>query len=391
MKPAALAWSLFALAALLIPIAPLLTIAGNETSLVFLLSFAAVQLSMASMGAFVASKLPSHRIGWLLLAIGLGLGLRESIGAYGELGNTTSSGPLPGDDIASWLNWTFIPIVVGGVVYLLHLFPDGQFMSRRWKLVGHASAAIILVVGVSEALKPGPLASVETVENPVVATGALADLADAVNAIIGPLALLSFGLAVVGMGVRMRRSHGVERQQIKWITFALALVAVFLAGSASLPGPLQWLPLLLGLIALAAMPVAAGVAILRYRLYDIDVVINRTLVYGALTATLACTYLAGVLLLQFALSAFTDGSGLAIAGSTLAVAALFQPARARIQATVDRRFFRHKYDAAQTLERFALHLRDEVDLDTLAGELRTVVGDTMQPAHVSLWLREGLR
>ncbi|MDP8968495.1 MAG: hypothetical protein M3N04_07840 [Actinomycetota bacterium] len=387
MKPAALAWSLFALAALLAPVAPLLRLAGNETNLVFLLSFAAVQLSMASVGAFVASRLPGNRVGWLLVAIGLGLGLRQAIGAYGELGNTTPSGPLPADDVAAWLgDWPFLPIVVGGVVFLLHLFPDGRFISRRWTLVALASGAVIAVISVADALKPGRLDSVESVENPVGASGALADLVGAVNTISGPLALLVFGLAAVGMGVRVRRAAGVERQQIKWVAFVLALVIAFLALSVG-PDPLSWISLLLALIALASLPVAAGVAILRYRLYDIDVVINRALVYGALTATLAAAYLGSVLLLQLVLSGITGDSSLAVAGSTLAVAGLFRPARSRIQHAVDRRFYRRKYDAARTLEAFAARLRDEVDLDALGAELRAVVAQTMQPAHVSLWLR----
>ena len=191
--------------------------------------------------------------------------------------------------------------------------------------------------------------------------------------------------AAASLVVRFRRARGAERQQLKWIASAASIgPLVSVVGSLYWPA---WQAQAATLLGSALIPIAAGIAILRYRLYDIDVVINRALVYGALSAALAGTYLSSVLLLQLVLSGVTANNGLAIAGSTLAVAALFQPARRRIQATVDRRFYRSRYDAARTLERFGAQLRDEVDLDTLGDELRAVVAETMQPAHVTLWLR----
>jgi hypothetical protein len=195
--------------------------------------------------------------------------------------------------------------------------------------------------------------------------------------------------ALLSVVVRYHRARGIERLQLRWLAMAVCLLLVGAVGGSAASGWLGsgagWIGILLGLMGVA---VAVAIALLRYRLYDIDVVINRTLVYGVLTATLAGTYLASVLLLQLVLSPSSD---LAIAASTLAVAALFRPARARIQGAVDHRFYRRRYDAARTLEGFGARLRDEVELDALSSELRAVVGDTLQPAHVSLWLRETTR
>ena len=391
MTPARLAWGLLGLTLVLTPFSTLTTwllVADGSSEIMFAVGFALVQLSMASMGAFVASRLPQHRIGWLFLVIGVGLSIRQSFGSYAEIGSTTDRGPWPGDDVAAWLgDWPFIPIVAGGVILLLHWFPDGRFMSRRWSIVGAATAVIILLVTASEALRPRHLNSIETVVNPFGATGWLAQARDVVDSVTGGLAVLAFALAVTAMVVRIRRSSGVEREQIKWIMTDLALVAIFIAGSAALPGSGSWICLLLALGSLTALPVAAGIAIMRYRLYDIDLVINRTLVYGLLTASLAAIYLGSVLLLQVALSRFTAGSSLAIAVSTLAVAALFRPARTRIQNVVDRQFFRNKYDAQRTLERFGSHVRDQVDLSEIGVELLAVVNETVQPSHLGLWLR----
>jgi hypothetical protein len=266
---------------------------------------------------------------------------------------------------------------------------------------------VLSVLG--SAFEPGRIDvdSAVPVDNPFGIGGVPADVWTVMSRAGDVLAGIAFSLAAASLVVRFRRSRGTERQQLKWFAYVGLLAAAGLAvamaqvlfgaqpgedvegGWLELLGAIGWFTAL-GAIVLG-IPLATGMAILRHRLYDIDVVINRTLVYGVLTATLLLSYLGLVLMLQLALGPLTEDNGLAIAGSTLGVAALFRPARARIQELVDRRFYRRKYDAAQTIERFGAHLRDEVELDSLSAELRGVVAETMQPAHVSLWLREATR
>jgi hypothetical protein len=391
MTPGRLAWGLFGLAVVLVVPGPVLQTAlewKDEADLVFLLAFVALQLGTAGAGAVIASRLPRNPVGWCFLAMGVGMAVAISSGVYAELGLDSTHGPLPADEVAAWFSsWIFIPVIFGVPLYLLLVFPDGRFLSPRWRWVGFGLAAIVALASVALAFKPGEIEPLG-VQNRLAFGGKAGELMTALDSITNLLALPGFGLAVAGLVVRFRRSRGVERQQLKWFTYVAAFVGIGLAGSILVPG--GWpadLLFFIGLAALAGLPVAAAIAILRYRLYDIDVVINRTLVYGALTATLAAAYLGSVLLLQLALSPLTEDSGLAVAGSTLAVAALFRPARTRIQGAVDRRFYRRRYDAARTLAGFGARLRDQVDLDSLSAELRTVVADTMQPAHVSLWMR----
>jgi hypothetical protein len=379
-----LAYRLGGFALALVVTGPVLLTVAQHQSLPFSLIFGAVELTTGCVGAVVAARLAQNPVGWMLLGISVGLGVSNTAAAYGEFGINSSSG-LPGDHIAAWLaTWTFLPAVFGGVVFLLHLFPDGRFMSRRWKGIGLASIVVLVFVILGAAFAPGPLDGASDIENPLGAGGGLGDAFTGVQNLGNLLGVPVFLAALVGLVVRFRRSRGIARQQLKWITFSLALIAG--AAAVDIPGSSN-VPFFFMMVALAGLPVAIGVAMLRYRLYDIDVVINRALVYVVLSATLAGAYLGSVLLLQLILSGVTKNSSLAVAASTLAVAALFQPARRRIQAIVDRRFYRRKYDAAQTLERFGARLRDEIDLDALGVELRGVVAETMQPAHVSLWLR----
>jgi len=248
---------------------------------------------------------------------------------------------------------------------------------------------------VSAAFNPGNLAVTANIQNPLGVSGAAADIHTATEIFGNILLAAAFVLAAVSVVGRFRRARGVERQQLKWFALAclvmlggLALSAVsspFEDGWGEVASSVGWITFLLGFI--VGIPVATGIAILRHRLYDIDVVINRTLVYGSLTAILVATYLALVLVLRLVLNPVTGHSDLAVAGSTLAVAALVRPLRSHIQATVDRRFYRSRYDAARTLDAFSDRLRHSVDLDALDMDLRDVVNRTMQPKHLSLWLR----
>jgi hypothetical protein len=347
---------------------------------------AAVFSLLAGAGAIVASRRPRNPIGWLFGVAALCLAvlmLADALywhAAFGE------PGPHPTAEVALWFeNWAWIPALVALFSLVPLLFPTGAPPSPRWRFVGWVAVTTGIATLVATAFSPGPLQNTGWVTNPLGVGGLGLRTLAGVSFVIWLASALA---AAVSLVVRFRRSRGVERQQLKWVTAAGCLLVASFPVSALLDSGVSeaagWVCLLCGLLGLAT---AVSVALLRFRLYDLDVVINRTLVYGALTAALAGAYLGSILVLQLLLSGLTADSGLAVAGSTLAVAALFRPARSGIQATVDRRFYRHKYDAAQTLERFGTRLRDEVDLNALRAELRSVVADTMQPAHVSVWLR----
>jgi hypothetical protein len=358
-------------------------------------------ISFSAVGAAIALRQPANAIGWVCLGIGLVLVFSFAADPYGSYGRITGTAPLPGAVLFTWLqNWIWIPAIGTIGTFLPLLFPDGRLLSPRWRAVAWLSAAAIVLASLGEAFRPGALTSAPSVQNPYgigVAEHVPLRFGGGMNALLA-LCFLAAALSVV---LRLRRARGRQRLQMKWFAFASGLVAVLLglalAGElvAGLLGSerLFGLRLLQDAVSASAvgLPVAIAIAVLKHELYEIDVVINRTLVYGTLTALLGGVYLGLVVLLQGLLRPITEGSDLAVAGSTLAVAALFRPARARIQGFIDRRFNRTKYDAERTVESFTSRLRDEVDLEELRQDLVGVVCQTMQPAHVSLWLRDSVQ
>jgi hypothetical protein len=349
------------------------------------LTFGVMLIAFAAIGVLLASRRPENPIGWLLVICPVFLSYTGAARGWYVHTSYADHGSLPLADGLMWLaNWAWIPGYMPLLTFVLLLFPDGRTASPRWRPVVWLGLLAMgtLVLGYSFA--PGPLEDYERVVNPLGASGLAGDVAEVFLGLGFPLFALAALLSMASLVVRFRRSVGVERQQLKWMAAAAALVVAAWFVNAVLDQVFDANSAFLMPIVLLSLPVAAAVAVLRYRLYDLELVVNRTLVYATLTAILAGAYIGMVLLLQLVLS---PGSDLAIAGSTLAVAALFRPARTRIQELVDRRFYRRKYDAAHTIEAFSARLRDQVELDSLSTELRSTVSETMQPAHVSLWLR----
>ena len=341
----------------------------------------------AVLGALIVSRRPDNRIGWLFLAVGVGSSLQFLLGQYATSGLETG---YPWVGAAAALS-VFAQIAnVSGFLFLAYLYPSGSLPSPRWRPFLIAAAVAFALSGLSQLVEPGAVEGFPGSVNPfgIHGAGDLLRVAGLVGAVI---ALPVFVAALAALLVRWRGAQGIERLQIKTFLYGTVLgFCLILFGNilipASLEGETGGLVWTLGPLML---PLSAAVAILRYRLYDIDLVINRTLVYGSLSAILAAFYVSLVFGLQAILAPFTAESDIAVAASTLAVAALFRPLRGRVQSFIDHRFYRRKFDAQRTLEDFNSHLRDEVDLRALSSRLEGVVQETMQPTHVSLWLRTG--
>jgi hypothetical protein len=345
-----------------------------------------IPLAFSVPGAVIVGYRPANPIGRILFTMGLTMGVSALLGQYSEYALRTNPGSVPGGVLAAWLQSFFWFPVIGLVPLLLLLVPDGSLPSPRWRPVAWVSAVAIALVILAGAFSPGPIGADPrpgAPQNPVGIEPArqVLEVAAAVGFLAIPVVTV---MALLALALRFRRAQGVERQQLKWFAYGAFLLVVGLAAVAA--------PLLSEAVAKAILAAGVGcftagmaVAVLRYGLYEIDVIVNRTLVYGLLTILLGLGY-AGAVLVGGQLAG-QEGSSLVVAGSTLAVAAVFQRARRRVQAGVDRRFNRRKYDAAKTVEGFSARLRDEIDLDTLSAEVLAVVDQTMEPTQVSLWLR----
>jgi hypothetical protein len=347
-----------------------------------------------TLGALIASRRPRNPIGWIFCAMAAALGLLSAAYGYADYALYATDGTLPGAELVAWLtNWLFqVPVFIAPCLLFL-LFPDGRPVSPQWRPVVWAVAIIAAVAILATALAPGRLDAHPSVENPLGLGGSFGEIARVTTDLAEVLAIPVFLVSLASVVVRLHRSKGRERLQMKWVAYAAVLTATSFATSflvILLPSSqtIADIFFLIGVAGFTSIPVAAGIAILRYRLYEIDVLINRTLVYGSLTVMLVAVYASSIVVLQGLLRALTgQESQLAIVASTLAVAALFAPLRRRVQSFIDRRFYRSKYDTAKTLEAFSTRLRNETDLDALSDDLVGVVRETMQPAHVSLWLR----
>jgi hypothetical protein len=343
-----------------------------------------------TVGALVASRRPENPVGWLVCLYSLAISMSYFSSEYAIYALLAQPHSLPAGEVLVWISSWMLSVAVGVQVFSLLLFPTGRLPSWRWRRVAWLTVAVTLIGMISSAFSSGPLDGLGPIRNPLGMEG-FSGVYDVVRSIMFPLLFLAVASSLFA---RLHRAVGVERQQLKWLAYAAAtlpvgIILIIIPGAIDTPPWFEWAGVAFFVAAGAGIPISMGIAILRYRLYDIDVVINRTLVYGSLTAMLALVYFGGVTATQAIFETLTgqeQQSQLAIVASTLVIAALFNPLRRRIQGFIDRRFYRRKYDAAKILEAFSAKLRDETDLDALNDELVGVVRETIQPAHVSVWL-----
>ena len=387
------AWALWSVSVVFL-VAGLVTVrAGGPNNPQTALGLSLAALSFATVGAILVSRLPENIIGWLLALGGLGFALSSGAPGLADAGLIVHPGSVPGAIWFAWLSqWIWAPALL--VVILLALvYPSGRLLSSRWRPVAVATVVVVAYISLGTAVASGPMGSFP-VQNPVVITGGVADI---YGDLFGPALLIGALvalLAAASLVIRYRRAAGVERAQLKWFAAVAALsVPALIVGTATFgmdgaAGFVSSLANFASILGFALLPVAIGVAVLRYRLYEIDRLISRTIAYGLLTAIVAGLFVGFILVFQAVLAPLTRSNELAVAASTLLAATLFQPIRRRVQRVVDRRFNRARYDAERTVAAFASRLRDEVDLEQLRAEILGTVAQTVEPSTVSLWLRE---
>jgi hypothetical protein len=341
-------------------------------------------IPFAVMGIMILAQRPKHAIGWLFLAFGAFASIQSALFEYMLYGLVLYPGALPGALTVAWILNSYWLVLVILMALLLLLFPDGHLPSPRWRYFIGAVVIGEIVCAILNGLTPGPLdSSFAAIDNPYALDSLSGPLATAMDLIFTGFMFISFAIPLVHLIRRIRRSSGQQRQQFKWFLFAAVILVV-----TSPAGPTPSIVIQsFFMAAMFFMPVAIGIAILRYRLWEIDVIIRRTLIYTLLSGILVAIYLGSVVLLQTLFRGFTgERSQAAIVLSTLGIAALFAPLRRQIQFAIDHRFYRQRYDAERTLQSFANTLREETDLEQLCGHLAGVVHETVHPDHVSIWL-----
>ncbi|MDP9219726.1 MAG: hypothetical protein M3P23_04205 [Actinomycetota bacterium] len=389
-----LPWALWALAVALVVAADALVIAQllSPASPLFAAWPAATlnALTFATVGAVVALRRPGNPVGWLFLVIGVLSGVQLGTGEYAMYDRYVRHDALPGTAVSGWVCGVASVLVLGLMSFVLLLFPDGRFLSRQWRRFGQVAVLLTGVSVLALAVAPGELGLTAGIDNPfgLSSDSELADLVAGApfELTIGAPVILCALVGVACLVVRWRRAGAEQRAQLKWVLFAAAAGFTAVVLSASLiPLVGEWANNMAWNVALAVIPVAAGASILRYRLYDIDHIVSRTVSYTVVTGLLVAVY-AGLVTAVSRLIP-ENSKSLAVAASTLAVAALLQPLLRRVRAVVDRRFNRSRYDSARTVEAFSLRLREQVDLGALQADLLAVVHETMQPTSARLWLR----
>ena len=396
-----LAWSLCAVCVVVMVLTLLFDVlihSGSQGgySLVLYAPFAVFSVLLPVVGALVVSRHPRNPIGWIFCATGFVAVVGVFADEYSGYAVAVHGGSLVGAKVMAWFaSWTGDPTPLLSLALLFLLFPTGRLPSRRWRPVLWSVICGSAMFYLAGAVTPGPLLTQKSIVNPVGIKGALGDVFGMLGT-IGLIVLLIACLAsAFSLIFRLRRGSAQERQQLKWVVYpasisVLGSVVAYVGAYVFESNLINAIGFWTGVIAFLTLPVFTAFAILKYRLYDIDLIINRTLVYVSLTGTLLAVYFGVVATTQAIFRSLTSQAEqpqLAVVVSTLAIAALFTPLRRRIQSFIDRRFYRKKYDARKTLEGLSLKLRDETDLDALNDDLVGVVRETMQPAHVSLWLR----